>query len=62
MPIVQIHLIEGREDKIAELIARTTDAISSVLDLPADRVRVIVTEMPKTHYGIGGKTAKELGK
>jgi 4-oxalocrotonate tautomerase len=32
------------------------------IDAPKDRVRVIITEMPKTHFGIGGESASKVKK
>lgn len=63
MPICQIHLLEGRsvEQKRA-LIAKVTEAISESLGAKPESVRVILTEMPKEHFGIGGKSAGELAR
>jgi 4-oxalocrotonate tautomerase len=55
MPIVNIQLIEGRsEEKIKEVIHNVTEVISSTLDAPKESIRVLVTEIPKTHWGIAG--------
>ena len=63
MPLAIIHILEGRDDaKKAALIARVTDAISESLDAPRENVRVIVQEVPKSQWGIAGKTAKQLGR
>ena len=63
MPIAQIHIVEGRTDEQKEtLIREVSEAISRSLDAPVANVRVIITEMPKTHFGIGGVTAKNLGR
>ena len=35
---------------------------SASVGAPADAVRVIVQEIPKTQWGIGGKAAHELGR
>lgn len=62
MPIAQIHLLEGRSDEQKEaLIEEVTNAIMKALDAPQQSVRVILTEMPKQHFGIGGQSAKKLG-
>lgn len=39
-----------------------TDIVSESLDAPKENVRVLVNEVPKTHWSIGGTSAKELGK
>ncbi len=63
MPIATINIVEGRTDeKKAILIRKVTEAISEAIDAPIETVRVIINEMPKTQFGIGGKTAKSLGR
>ncbi|MFC0295943.1 MULTISPECIES: 4-oxalocrotonate tautomerase [Geobacillus] len=55
MPIVHIHLLEGRpREKITEVIREVTDTISAVLGSPKENVRVIVSEVPKSHWGVAG--------
>ena len=63
MPIVQIHLMEGRTDAQKEaLIEEVSEAIVRSLDAPLDSVRVIISEMPKQHFGIGGQSARKRGR
>jgi len=63
MPIVTINIIEGRSDEKKEkLIEKVSLVIAESLDAPLESVRVIINEMPKQHFGIGGKSAKKLGK
>ena len=63
MPIVIARLMEGRPpEKIEALIAALTDATSRALDAPQESVRVIVEEVPKSHWGIGGQSARSLGR
>ncbi|AOZ02846.1 4-oxalocrotonate tautomerase [Cupriavidus sp. USMAHM13] len=63
MPIMQVFLIEGRtEEQKARLIAALTDAAVESIGAPRETVRVMLQEMPKEHFSIGGKTAKELGR
>jgi 4-oxalocrotonate tautomerase len=63
MPIAQIHIMEGRTDEQKELlIKKMTQAIVDSLDAPEQSVRIIITEMPKQHFGIAGKSAKALGR
>lgn len=60
MPIVQIHLLEGRSDEKKEaLIANVTQTIHETIDAPLDSIRVILEEMPLQHYGIAGVSAKK---
>ncbi len=61
MPLIQIQLMEGRPpEKIKSLIARVTDTVAEELNSPKDRIRVIVTEVPKTHWGIAGVPASDI--
>ncbi|WP_218312971.1 2-hydroxymuconate tautomerase [Alteromonas antoniana] len=63
MPIAQLYILEGRTDIQKEnLISEVTDAMVRAIDAPKDRVRVIITEMPKTHFGIGGESANKVRK
>lgn len=63
MPIIQVNMLEGRSDAQKEsLIAALTDAAVQSLDAPQESVRVMINEMPKQHFGIGGQSAKKLGR
>ncbi|MGU7771891.1 MULTISPECIES: 2-hydroxymuconate tautomerase [unclassified Burkholderia] len=63
MPVAHLYILEGRDDEKKErLIAEVTDAIHRSLDAPVESVRVIITEMPKAHFGIGGQSAKKRGR
>ncbi len=63
MPIIIAHILEGRErEKKTALIRNLTDAVVKTLGVPEDSVRIILSEIEKEDYGIGGKTAKELGR
>ncbi|MBU6489926.1 MAG: 2-hydroxymuconate tautomerase family protein [Burkholderiales bacterium] len=63
MPIAHLYILEGRdEEKKERLIAEVSEAIHRAIDAPLDAVRVIVTEMPKAHFGIGGQSAKKRGR
>lgn len=63
MPIMHVHLIEGRTDEQkARLIEALTQAAVDAIDAPRESVRVLLSEVPKTQFGIGGKTAQALGR
>jgi 4-oxalocrotonate tautomerase len=63
MPIIQVNLLEGRSDELKEaLIAALTEATVQSIGAPRESVRVLLNEMPKTHWGIGGKSARALGR
>lgn len=60
MPLIQVNIMEGRPpEKVKQLIENITDTVSETLGAPKQSVRVLVTEMPKTHWGIAGVPASE---
>jgi 4-oxalocrotonate tautomerase len=61
MPIAHLEILEGRTEKQrAQLISEVTAAISRSIDAPKERVRVIITEIPKANWGIGGVPASQV--
>ncbi len=55
MPIVRIDFLAGRPPEAkATLIARVTEAVADTLDVRPEQVRVLLTELPPEHWGIGG--------
>jgi 4-oxalocrotonate tautomerase len=63
MPFVQIYLMEGRtEDQKRAVIEKVTAAVVEAVGAPVENVRVWIHDMPKTNWGIGGKTAKDIGR
>ncbi|WP_377867285.1 4-oxalocrotonate tautomerase [Bacillus sp. R86525] len=57
MPIIQIQIIEGRkQEQIQNLIFDVTEAVAKNLDVDVGRVRVLVNEIPSSHWGVGGKS------
>lgn len=63
MPIVTLNIVEGRSDEQKEkLIEKVTLAIHESIDAPIESVRIIINEMPKQHFAIGGKSVRKLGR
>lgn len=63
MPLVQLSIIDGRTDQQKEmLINEVTEAIHRSIDAPRETIRVLLNEIPAQHWGIGGKSAKALGR
>ena len=63
MPIAQLYIVEGRSDEQKEtLIQDVSAAMAGSLDAPMERIRVIITEMPKQNFGIAGQSVKKLGR
>lgn len=63
MPFAQIYLIEGRttEQKRA-VIEKVTAALCEAVDAPKQNVRVLIIDVPKDSWGIGGTSAQDLGR
>lgn len=60
MPIINVQIMEGRPpEKVAEVIENITNTVSETLNAPKESIRVIVTEVPKTHWGIAGIPASK---
>jgi 4-oxalocrotonate tautomerase len=63
MPIANIQILAGRPAEAKRtLIQAVTAAIVESLQVKPESVRVIVQEVPPEHWGIGGVSAKELGR
>ena len=60
MPVIEVTLVEGREpDRLRDLITRLTDAAVEAIDAPRESVRVILHEVPPTHFAAGDVTIAE---
>ncbi len=60
MPLIQIHLAEGRtKEQKKELMTGITDLTEKVIGAPRDSIRVWINEFPDTDYMAGGELLKE---
>lgn len=60
MPIIQVHLLEGRTaDQKKKLVASMTDAVVKSLDVKAEEVRIILQEMTRQNYAVAGTQLSE---
>ncbi|AOI95957.1 MULTISPECIES: tautomerase family protein [Burkholderia] len=63
LPVIVAILIAGRTDaQKRALIAALSDAAANVLDAPLQATRVMIKDIPNTDFGIGGQTARALGR
>jgi len=61
LPIIHVQIVDGRsEEDIKSLVGALTNATSENLNVPKERVRVLVQEVPETHWAVGGKVMKDL--
>ena len=63
MPVVQVHLKEGRSlDEKRELVRRITDALVEVCGSVEERVHVIIDEVPEQSWGRGGTLLSDIAQ
>ena len=60
MPHVEITVRQGRPtEKIRSMISAVTKAVAASLESPVESIRVIVVEVPATHWATGDVTLAE---
>lgn len=58
MPFVQVELLEGRTvEQKRLLVEKVTQAIVESIGAPAEKVTIIIRDMPKENYASAGKLA-----
>jgi len=62
MPVVHVNVWEGFGQKKVKIAIRDITKVFVNLGVPAHAVEVIVHEIQKTHWGIGGEPASEKFK
>ncbi len=57
MPIIEMHLMEGRSDQMkAKMAEAVSEAIAETLDVNKNTVRILITEHKNAEFYVGGKT------
>lgn len=52
MPIVHIHMLEGRTlDQKRELVRSVTEAVVNSVSVPPERVHIVIDEMKRENFG-----------
>jgi 4-oxalocrotonate tautomerase len=60
MPIVEVTLVKGRTPaELRAMISAVTMAVSQSVAAPVSSIRVIVREVPTTHFAAGDVTIAE---
>lgn len=60
MPIIHVHILEGRsEDKVNRMARRVSEVVSETLDAPLETIRVLVHETSPGDWYVGGKSKEE---
>lgn len=60
MPLVDVTMVEGRTpQQVRSLIEALTQAVQTSIGAPLDSIRVVVREVPATHWAAAGETIAE---
>src|SRR5689334_15089068 len=60
MPLVEVTLVEGRTpEQLRTLISRLTTAVVDSVGAPKENVRVVLREVPATHWAASDVTIEE---
>ena len=61
MPLVEVTLGAGRSpQQVRSMIHQVHDAIATTLGAQRDHIRIIVREVPRTHWATGDLTHAEM--
>lgn len=62
MPIVHVNVWEGFGPDKAKMVIEGITHVFEDLEIPKQAVEVVIHEIPKTHWGLGGEPASEKFK
>lgn len=63
MPLIEVHMLEGRTDEQKRaLLEAITQAVHEALGSPLSTIRVWIQEMSNKEYMVAGKLAAEHKK
>ncbi len=63
MPLLQVSIVEGRSPELKErLIRDLTATVVKTLAVKPEAVRVLIQELPKTHWGSAGQSMAQRDK
>ena len=59
MPNIQVSVWKGFGEKNAKKVIKGITEVFTNMGIPGHAVEVIINEIPKTHWGVGGEPASE---
>ena len=62
MPVVHVNVWKGFGEEKAKSVIEGITKVFVDMDIPAHAVEIVIHEIPKSHWGIGGETASEKFK
>jgi 4-oxalocrotonate tautomerase len=61
MPMIDVTLTEGRRpEQVRDLIHAIHDAVHRTVNARPEHIRIIVREVPRTHWATGDVTVAEM--
>jgi 4-oxalocrotonate tautomerase len=61
MPLVQVTILEGRtQDQKESFYQAVTKAAMEHLNVKPEQVRVVINEVPKAHWAVGGVSKQKM--
>lgn len=61
MPVVMVYLLPGRTDEQKrQLVKAMTDAMVDIAKAPRENTAVLINEVPKGDWGLGGRLAADM--
>ncbi len=61
MPVVMVYMLPGRTDEQKrQLVKAMTDAMVTIAKAPLESTAVLINEVPKNDWGLGGKLAADI--
>lgn len=61
MPLVEVTLAAGRSpDQVRQMIHEVHEAVLRTVDTRPEHIRVIVREVPRSHWATGDTTLTEM--
>ena len=55
MPMVQVNIWKGFEQKKIDYLIKNITKVFEEVDVPAQAVEILINEVPKSHWGVGGE-------
>jgi 4-oxalocrotonate tautomerase len=60
VPLVEVTMVEGRTaEQVRSLISRLTAAVEQAVGAPRESIRIVIREVPPTHWAAGDVTIAE---
>ncbi len=61
MPVVMVYMLPGRtEEQKRQLVKAMTDAMINIAKAPAENTAVLIHEVPKTDWALGGTLVTDM--